>query len=159
MTLISTTALTGASVSLTSIPQTYNNLQLVMADFYPSTPTIFNIRFNGVTASNFTWLKVRTGATTVSPNLNADVISISDDLSEQVASQENALLVMDIPAYTLATDHNFQIGVSYQHAGNYAYFDINGVSRPATAVAIDSIQIFTSAGTMSGGTAYLYGVK
>ena len=159
MTLISTTALSGASVSLTSIPQTYNNLQLVMADFYPSTATVFNIRFNGVTASNFTWLKVRTGASTVSPNLNATSISISDDIADQVATQENALLVMDIPAYTLATDHNFQIGVSYQHAANYAYVDINGVSRPATAVAISSIEIFPSTGTMSGGTAYLYGVK
>ena len=66
---------------------------------------------------------------------------------------------MDIPAYTQAVDHNFQIGVNYPTATDTVYVNINGVSRPATAVAITSIQILVSAGTMSGGTALLYGVK
>ena len=37
MTLISTTTLTGASVTLSSIPQTYKNLQLVIRNFKPAT--------------------------------------------------------------------------------------------------------------------------
>ena len=159
MTLISTTTLTGASVSLTSIPQTYNNLQLVIKDFHPSEAAIFRLRFNTVTDTNFAWLKARTGASTIATNTSTANIDISDGIDGQTTGNGNSLLVMDIPAYTQAVDHNFQIGVNYPTATDTVYVNINGVSRPATAVAITSIQILVSAGTLSGGTALLYGVK
>jgi hypothetical protein len=159
MTLISTTSLSGASVSLTSIPQTYNNLQLVIKDFHPSEAAIFRLRFNTVTDTNFAWLKARTGASTIATNTSTANIDISDGIDGQTTGNGNSLLVMNIPAYTEAVDHNFQIGVNYPTATDTVYVDINGVSRPATAVAITSIQILVSAGTMSGGTALLYGVK
>jgi hypothetical protein len=159
MTLISTTSLSGASVSLTSIPQTYNNLQLVIKDFHPSEAAIFRLRFNNVTDTNFAWLKARTGASTIATNTSTANIDISDGIDGQTTGNGNSLLVMNIPAYTEAVDHNFQIGVNYPTATDTVYVDINGVSRPATAVAITSIQILVSSGTMSGGTALLYGVK
>ena len=47
MTLISTTTLTGASVTLSSIPATYNHLQLVVRNFLPATDAAeMQIRIN-----------------------------------------------------------------------------------------------------------------
>ena len=158
MSLISTTSLTGASVSLTSIPQTFNNLQLVMKNFHPSTAAIFRIQFNSETNSVYGWAKMRSTSTSITNNNSIATIDISDGIDGQTTGNQNSLLVMDIPAYTEAVDHNFQIGVNYDTGSATVYVDINGVSRPATAVAITSIQILVSAGTMSG-TALLYGVK
>jgi len=158
MTLISTTALSGASVSLASIPQTYNNLQLIMTDFAPSTGAIFRIQFNSETGSVYGWAKMRSTNTAIANNNNISTIDISDGIDGQTTGDQDSLLVMDIPAYTLAVDHNYQIGVNYYTGTETVYVTIAGVSRPSTAVAISSIQILVSAGTMSG-TALLYGVK
>jgi hypothetical protein len=53
MTLISTTALSGASVSLSAIPSTYKNLQLVVRNFLPATDNqSFTVRVNGDSGAN-----------------------------------------------------------------------------------------------------------
>jgi hypothetical protein len=53
MTLISTTTLTGASVSLSAIPGTFKNLQLVVRNFLPATDNkMFTIRVNGDSNAN-----------------------------------------------------------------------------------------------------------
>jgi hypothetical protein len=53
MTLISTTTFSGSSITLSSIPQTYNNLQLIFRDFKPASNTALKMRFNGDTGSNY----------------------------------------------------------------------------------------------------------
>jgi hypothetical protein len=52
MTLISTTTLTGATVSLTSIPQTYKDLRLLIRNYKPASDTGMRLRINGDSASN-----------------------------------------------------------------------------------------------------------
>ena len=53
MTLISTTTLTGASVTLSSIPQTYNNLRIVIRNFKPATDAEgLRMEFNGDSTAN-----------------------------------------------------------------------------------------------------------
>lgn len=161
MTLISTTTLTGASVSLTSIPQTYNNLQLVFENFRVTTDeTIFQLRFNSDTNSNYGWVKMRSTASSTSNNNNIAQINISDDNEAQSNVAANSSLVMDIFNYTAAVDHNYNISFNYERAtlDDTAYVFLGGVHRPATAAAISSIQIFANAGNIAG-TAYLYGVK
>ena len=163
MTLISTTTLTGASVSLTSIPQTYNNLQLVLRDFYPASGggNIFRIQFNSDTGTNYGWAKMRSLSTSIAQNNNIAQIDISDGLDGQDNTAQDSTLVMNIYDYTQALDHVFESAVTY-YTTNAApatiYTSINGVYRPSAAAAISSIQIFASAGNING-TALLYGVK
>ena len=53
MTLISTTTLTGSSVTLSSIPQTYKNLQLIIRNYKPSVDgNGFQIRVNADSGAN-----------------------------------------------------------------------------------------------------------
>jgi hypothetical protein len=159
MTLISTTTLSGASVSLTSIPQTYNNLQLVLRNYRPSSNGIFFIRFNSDTGSNYTWNKLRSTATSNAPTIDTTAIDISDAIDAQGTSAADSSLVMDVYDYTASVDHNFQLGANYFSAvSTTIYVNMTGVHKPSTAAAITSMQIACSAGTMSG-TALLYGVK
>jgi hypothetical protein len=54
MTLISTTTLTGASITLSSIPQTYKHLQLVITNYLPATDaTSLVCRPNNDTGTNY----------------------------------------------------------------------------------------------------------
>ena len=52
ITLISTTTLTGASVTLSSIPQTYKDLRLVIRNYKPASDYAMRLRINGDSASN-----------------------------------------------------------------------------------------------------------
>lgn len=162
MTLISTTTLTGATIDLTSIPQTYKNLQLVLRDFYPSTSgTIFRIRFNSDTNTNYGWAKMRSLSSSIAQNNNIAQIDISDGIDGQTNTAQNSTLVMDILDYTAAQDHVFRTAVTYYTTNatpETVYVDINGVYRPSTAAAITSINIFAGSGNING-TALLYGVK
>jgi hypothetical protein len=160
MTLISTTNLTGSSVSLSSIPSSYNNLQLVIRDYYPSTNTIFNIRFNNDSGGNYTWTKSRNSATSNSTATDTTGIPISDAIDAHTTGSRDSTLIMDLFDYASSEDHNFQISANYFSAvSTNIYINICGFYNPSTAAAVSSIEIFTSAGTMSGGTALLYGVK
>ena len=163
MTLISTTTLTGASVSLSSIPQTYNNLQLVLRNFYPVSGggNIFRIQFNSDTGSNYGWAKMRSLSTSIGQNNNTTQIDVSDGIDGQDNTSQGSTLVMNIYDYTSSLDHVFETAVTYYTTNATPatiYTSINGVYRPSTAAAISSIQIFASAGNING-TALLYGVK
>jgi len=55
MTLISTTSLTGASVTLSSIPATYKDLKIIIQNYKPATDgaTSFGVELNGDTAARY----------------------------------------------------------------------------------------------------------
>jgi hypothetical protein len=152
-----------ATFDITSISGSYNNLQLVLRNFRPTTAggNIFRIQFNSDTSTNYGWAKMRSLSTSIGQNNNTTQIDISDGLDGQDDTAQDSTLVMNIYDYTQALDHVFETAVTY-YTTNAApatiYTSINGVYRPSTAAAISSIQIFASAGDIAG-TALLYGVK
>ena len=160
MTLISTTTLTGASVSLTSIPQTYNDLRLVIRDFYPATnDATISMTFNSDTA-NYTFSKTRSTATSIANNVSASDFGFNDAGAQQTNTDTNAHAIVNFYDYTQALDHVVN--------GVFVYFNTSSVTTlvnfaltyaPSTSAAITSIQLAPNSGNFGGGTALLYGVK
>jgi len=161
MTLISTTTLTGASVTLSSIPQTYNDLRLVIRDFYPATDNqTLQMTFNGDTGANYTFVRTRSTATTVSENAGASNFPFNDRITQQDGSDSNARAIVNIYDYATALDQVAE--------GIFVYLDNASVTSvttfgltyfPSTSAAITSITINVNAGNLGGGSVLLYGVK
>jgi hypothetical protein len=161
MTLISTTTLTGSSVTLSSIPQTYKNLQLVLRDFYPSTSAVsVGIRINADSGSNYQVVKIRTSSSSNANATGQTIISLNDNITESGNADTNNSAVFNFYDYTETLRQNFEGLFVYNTTGAVAVATkINGSYIPSTSAAITSLVIAPSSGNFGGGTALLYGVK
>ena len=158
MTLISTTSLTGASVTLSSIPGTYVHLQLVFRNALPATDvTAFKIRFNsdsntryrsgigydGVTggAMNATQGSLQPEADNAVSTFNLGIVNIYDYTNTTTAKFYYTQSITT--NYTTTTSVNLETGFSvYNQTG-----------------AITDITLFPTTGNWTSGSVLLYGVK
>jgi hypothetical protein len=160
MTLISTTTLSGSSVSLTSIPQTYIHLQLIIEKYVPSSDgqPMF-MRFNANSSANQYLSNL---------NFTSDVDNSVCDSTEMrvTGSQSNSAglgqIIINIPNYTNANTRKFMWATSLFNSNTEAsaridYWQRNGFYLPVEAITGISLRPFNP--NFSGGTAYLYGVK
>jgi hypothetical protein len=160
MTLISTTSLTGAAtINITSIPSTYNNLQLVIQNYKPSTDGDYiNLRVNNDSGSN-RYKRLASSEMNTSYTFNStnwETVFRNDNTVAQ------GLTIIDIPNYantttwkmaTILSVNNNPTTTSTLEAFNYYLF------YNQTA-AISQINLFTnSVANFTSGTALLYGVK
>jgi hypothetical protein len=161
MTLISTTTLSGASVTLSSIPQTYNNLRLVIRNFLPATDgTYLRARVNADAAANrHFWMRL-------DGDMSGSAETAFDDTSFRItANNDNAVATgltnIDIWDYTnTATWKFFQgqtIGVGSTTTTSFTKTNYYGVYNQTSAIS--SILLLANSGNMTSGTALLYGVK
>lgn len=158
MTLISTTTLTGATVSLTSIPATYNDLRIVIRNPLPATDNkYFLMRFNSDSTANRH--NSIPGTSSTAASFNATAIGLGDRADNAVTQ---GLIIIDIFDYkntttwklmrqtslvnnaTTTTNFGFEIG-------HGAYNQIGAVS------SLDFI--VESGGNFTSGSVLLYGVK
>jgi len=154
MTLISTTTLSGASVTLSSIPQTYNQLFMVFNRLTNSTadgkfylnPNAAgtNARASGV--ENGTAFSFGYGALFQTQN-NWDRANADNGMS------------LRIDNYTAASNYNkaFVWSGYYFNANPYAF--ITGGILSESSGALTSIVLSNTGGNWAGGTVLLYGVK
>ncbi len=155
MTLLSTTALTGSSVALTDISQSYVHLQLIiyLANFSNDNSSTY-MRFNNDSGAN-RYAAINSLATTVAfTRTNIYTDPGSDN------GTSTALTIIDIPYYTGASWKMANIEpicMDPTTATSVRYETILGVYNQTTAIS--EINLLTSAGTWDSGTAYLYGVK
>jgi|688.fasta_scaffold210710_2 hypothetical protein len=156
MTLISTTTLTGASVTLSSIPQTYKNLQLVVRNYKPADdgPEL-TARFNGDSGTRYRTLSVN-------QSTNAEFLSTSMTFSEQNDnSVATDLVIIDIYDYTNAVTWKTAAGHAFNNnpttSTNFNYGGFNFFYNQIDAIT--SIRLAPSAGNFTSGTALLYGVS
>ena len=159
MTLISTTTLTGASITLSSIPQTYKSLYVVISSWLNATDgEAFYMRFNADSAAN-------RHTEVTSSNAGASAVSFSQTFIYMASNVDNVVAqgmnVITIPNYTNTT--------TWKHADIFSY------SNEATTTtsfkfawkkglynqtgAISSLQFLPSAGNLTSGTVLLYGVN
>jgi len=154
MTLISTTALTGSSITLSSIPQTYNELQLWIVDFDPSVSAKFRIAPNGNTTAHDNVTLEAAGGGTATTQAYQGYMRTYNTFN---TSPSNTIIAV-FPAYTSTASRKS----AYMTAG---FLDGGGGNRTEAVFnkleigAITSLVLSPDAGTFSGGTAYLYGVK
>jgi hypothetical protein len=158
MTLINSggTTLTGASVTIGSIPATYKNLQLVVRNYKPANDgEQLTFRFNGdATASRH----ATTNAVGGSGSFAATKISTTDSQDNSVAT---GLTVMNIYDYantdTMKMLLSFSLGNNHTTNTNWAWVFYQGFYNQTTAVT--SIELANTAGNFTSGTAFLYGVS
>ena len=160
MTLISTTTLSGTSITLSSIPTGYVDLRLIIKNFDPATDGDYIcVRFNGDTGANR--YVYRTTVTSSSQAFDGTNFFLTD------GSQDNGTSTSIISAtiYDYTNTTTWKTGISDAWTNNAttpaninyyrAWFAYN-----QTGSAVSSITMFlNSASTFSGGTVLLYGVK
>jgi len=161
MTLISTTTISNnATVSLTSIPQTYNSLYVVIRNYKPATAFVsLRMRFNSDNGSNRHRADIYNSAfyynTGFAFNGTSTEIAPSNDTS--VAS---GLTTITIPDYTNATTwKQGQFVTVSTNSVTTEFLYVTGTSLYNQTGAITSLDFFSASGNLTSGTILLYGVK
>jgi hypothetical protein len=154
MTLLSTTSLTGASVTISSIDQTYTNLVLLIKDVsINATPNDMWYRFNGLSTSIYDGgYATFSGATLGGTGGSGTFIRTANPNS----SASNPVYMMTtIPRYTSSDARKFVTSTASLQGSSTEIFSTGCITLTA---AISSITVGTSS-TFTAGTVYLYGVK
>ena len=157
LTLLSTTALTGSSVTISSISGAYKNLRLIIKDVYTSSVDDMNLRLNGDTAGNYTFARIRVNGNTVAGGnaIGGTFIQISAPNTTSNTAVEKGFAVVFLPRYT-DTDQQEVTSTSFGYWSSLpTYYSVSGNYNKSAAIT--SITILQGTGNFSGGTAYLYG--
>jgi len=158
MTLINTggTTLTGSSVSISSIPGTYKNLQLVIRNYLPSVDDeTICLRFNSDSNTRYKYA-------TTNPHTNTlfDETQIAFGPSQDNATSQS-LIIMDIYDYANAVTWKVAKSVSFNNnattSANFNYSERYGIYNQTGAIT--DILLRPNTGNFTSGTAFLYGVS
>jgi len=156
MTLISTTTLTGASITLSSIPGTYTDLRLVVKNYKPSVDGRgIEMQFNGDTATNYT---IRFGFEATDFSMNRSSIAVGMYNDDTTATGLSVFTLYDYAnTATIKTGQFFAMSNNQTTGGN---FNLQfGLGMYNQTSAISSITLFPFSGNFTSGTVLLYGVK
>ncbi len=158
MTLINTggTTLTGSSVTIGSIPATYVNLFLVIRNYKPSVDDNWVVmRFNSDTATRY----YSAASILVSSQSFADSYIFLASSNDN--SVDTGLITSTIFDYANTTTWKMVasegLTVNPTTTTNFKYARYYGAYNQTGAIS--SITLLPESGTMTSGTAYLYGVK
>ena len=157
MTLLSTTTLTGASVTISSISGAYTNLAIFIEKFLPANDAAgMRLRFNGDSGSSY----ANTGN-----SFSASASSFSSTEMTITNGQDNAVtqsfINILIPNYANTNTWKIfqKIGITNNQTTTT---QINFEQRTGIwngTAAINSIYLDTDNGNFTSGTVYIYGVK
>jgi hypothetical protein len=156
MTLISTTTLTGASVTLSSIPQTFKALKIYVRNFKPANDgEVLDMRMNGDSGAN----RHKDGivsSTTSAFNTTRFYLGAAQDNSVATGLTE-----IDIPDYTNTATWKWMraavLNVDSTTTANPSFNATFGLYNQTTAIT--SLEFFPNGGNFTSGTILLYGVK
>ena len=155
MTLLETLTFSGASVTSSSIPGTYKNLEIIVRNFKPVSDTRLNFRLNSDTGTNY---QVVVGNNEDDVNANVDKGIFGDTQDNGTA---NGILQGFIPDYANTT--TVKVVLSYSVTNNFATptnFQMNRYANIYDQTpAITTITFYPNAGNFTSGTALIYGVN
>jgi hypothetical protein len=159
MTLISTTTLSGATTTLSSIPQTYNSLYLVIDNALPASDgQELRMRFNGDSGANRHCSAYNQTFSNAAQTFDTTYQRITVNNDNAVST---AFCTIEIPNYTNTTSWKFAkiIGVNNDETTTTS-IRINQATGPYNqTAAISSLAFFFGSGNATSGTIKLYGVK
>jgi hypothetical protein len=157
MTLISTTTLSGSSVTLSSIPATYKDLRLVIRDYLPSTDGQFmDMRWNADTGTRYN-LQDYISFANVTQGFGLNRLNVCSQNDNAVAEGLSITTIYDYAnTVTWKMAQNYAVGVNSTTTTSGQYN--GGILTYNQTAAISSITLLVTAGTF-GGTALLYGVS
>jgi hypothetical protein len=158
MTLISTTALSGATVTLSSIPSTYNHLQLVIYGVTNATANgSFRIAPNGATSSSNNSLLV--GINIESRSGSYIVLTSPGGAVQLLRTDANNVFVLNIYNYAATSMYKEFNSFGTANINSVAGTIVNTTGAYLANTEITSLVISNSGGDISTGTVLLYGVK
>jgi len=159
MTLLSTTTLSGASTTISSISQDYVNLFLIVNGVNFNGTATMRIEPNA-TIDNADWAGIKYIASTITTTgSNATDINLSDGENVATSSTANDWAVL-ISGYTGTTYRKL-----FQWTGNFvvdsptAQGRVFGFGNSLTNDAITSLKFKNNGGSFNAGTVKIYGVK
>ena len=159
MTSIASGSLSGSTTTISSISGSYNNLVLIVRDYYGSTNGSFEFRLNGDSTSNFyiaAYLFAEQGG---SAGTGQDVSTkFGAGMGAPASSDKDNFATITINDYAGATKKAVSIHSVYE-AGSTNNVSAFRAGYYRGTSAITSIDLLMSIGTWSGGTYILYGVK
>jgi hypothetical protein len=155
MTLISTTTMSGASVTLSSIPQTYKDLRIDVRNWLPATDQALYVRFNGDTNTRYVASLNYSGSSTFGSSYGQ-----FSEATDSASSQ--GFITGIISDYTntatrksCLTDYN----INNETTNSSAYWG-KGVTLYNQTSAITSLTFFNGgSANFTSGTILLYGVN
>ena len=158
MTLINTggTTLTGATVTIGSIPSTYIDLYLVIENARPANDAVdFQMRLNSDSNNRYTETAGGSQGPATFPNSSWTMATNSDN------GASDSLITVRIFDYTNATTWKMASNQSIVNDSTTptSFNAIRYMNSYNQTAAISSITVFPSSGNWTSGTAYLYGVK
>ena len=160
MTLISTTTLTGASTVLSSIPQTYKHLLLILKDFRGSVNGEDSfLKLNNTAVTLQVVGAKRTGGTT-SVFHRENEIQISNSQGSGFTAYETSAAIW-FYLYTSTTGGKAISSCSafLDFSGNTCAISLAGGHTANDTTAITSLGFNYGSGNIASGTALLYGVN
>jgi hypothetical protein len=153
-TLISSGSLTGASVSITSIPATYYRLAIFCNDFYPNLDDSLAITVNSTTGIYAVTVGRDTSAVT-----DTNLEFVLPENQNNAAVDSAAVMYIDNYANNTSFKTTFQ-NIFTRKADDTNFLIGNSSGMIRTTSAISSIQIkYANGQTHSAGTYEIYGVK
>ncbi len=159
MTLLSTTSLTGSSVTVSGISQSYIDLYLVVEDLYTSNDQEdVNFRFNADSNAN-RHAAIATMSASNSTAFAATSVRWFYGVSNN--SSYKKMGITTIQNYANTTNLKFAMfhssGINAYNTANTTANFFQGVYSQASAIS--SFELFPNTGNFSGGTVKVYGVK
>jgi hypothetical protein len=154
MTLIETLTFSGASVTSSTIPGTYKNLEIIVRNFKPASDSRLNFRLNSDTGTNY---EIVTGNNEDQVPSNGDK-GIFGDVNDN--TNATGLLQAFIPDYANTT--TVKLVLSYGIFNNFsaANFQMNRYANFYDSTsAITTITFYPNTGNFTSGTALIYGVN
>ena len=159
MTLLSTTTLSGATVTISSISQSYTNLYGVISGCLNNTADgIFSMNPNAATVSGF---QMKDQLTTVISS-NTSTIRLSSPTGSGGMLHTNAGNAFQFTIYNYASTtafKSFSSSGTFYDPGSSVYQGVWSSGGIATNTAISSLVFANSGGSLTAGTVLLYGVN
>ena len=159
MTLLSTTTLSGATTTISSISQAYNQLYILMTGIsYSATAGAYTIIKPNGTNNTCSVLNVIGTSAAVNTQANA-AANILFNYNNWLLNNTNNAGVLVIDNYASTTSYK-PYSVRGQYVNNSSITEtINGVGNFITSTAVSSILFSADTSTFNGGTVRIYGVK
>ena len=163
MTLLASGTLSGASVSLSSIPATYVDLKLYINNPYIAAggPAELQMTFNATTTAVYSrWAGYTNNTITFRPGATTR-FTLGDNADFPLyTTQYYSSTIVEIPYYAGTNNQKGIVWSMQDYTGSWPSMGGTGGTQNAfNTVAISSIEIKTASSTFSGGTYALYGVK
>jgi len=162
MTLLSTTSLSGASTTISSISGSYKDLVIYVRDWYSSSNSNVLVTVNGdTTAANYqTWYAGSVNGNTVTTYGENNNVGFSmDGIGSHNGANNDNFSVLYFPDYANTTTRKvFTSTNGYVNATGKVICN-SSTYYSGTVAAISSMRFLVTVGSWSGGSVLIYGVN